>query len=289
MSVDQTTTTLRAGKPGAFRYGLGWDSMADPALKAAGVRGWTKGGDIGQYHAGFVVAPDERMAVVVEGAGTGFSSTTAETIAQSVILNGLVETGVIARLPKQVSATPPPKARATHRDITKMTGTFLAEAATVKVTKAKNRSLRLATLTDGKWVNQAGRLIRRSDGAFWSTHTPGRSVRSVKAWGRTYLVLRAPGGTGTYYADMTVGQRTRPGGSLSPAWQRRVGHTWLLANEDPASGNWVPSPAVDIDTIPGLSGYLLATGALVESVPFDATTGDTLGTHVPRGAARTGA
>ena len=47
MAVDQTTTTLRAGSPGAFRYGLGWDSMADPALKSAGVRGWTKGGDIG--------------------------------------------------------------------------------------------------------------------------------------------------------------------------------------------------------------------------------------------------
>ncbi len=277
MAVDQTTTTLRAGSPGGFRYGLGWDSMADPALKSAGVRGWTKGGDIGQYHAGFMVAPDQGMAVVVEGAGTAFSSTSAETIAQTVILNGLVETGAIKRMPKEVGGMPP-KEQATHKDITKMTGVFLAEAATVKVVRAKKRSLRLAILTDGKWVNQPGRLIRRGDGAFWSTHTPGRSIRSVKAWGRTYLVLRAPGATGTYYSDTTVGQRTRPGGSLSPAWQRRVGHSWLLANEDPTSANWAPMPAVDIDTIPGLSGYLLARGALVESVPFDATTGDTLGT-----------
>ncbi len=41
--------------------------------------------------------------------------------------------------------------------------------------------------------------------------------------------------------------------------------------------------------LPGLPGYLLAKGALVESVPFDATTGDTLGTmflEIPLGFGR---
>lgn len=53
-----------------------------------------------------------------------------------------------------------------------------------------------------------------------------------------------------------------------------------MANEDPNSLNWTlaGTPAVDIRTIPGLSGYLLADGALVSSVPFDATTSDTVGT-----------
>ena len=68
MSVDQTATTLEAGSPGGFRYGLGWDTVADPALESAGVRGWTKGGDVGQYHAGFAVAPDQGLAAVVAGA-----------------------------------------------------------------------------------------------------------------------------------------------------------------------------------------------------------------------------
>jgi len=48
-------------------------------------------------------------------------------------------------------------------------------------------------------------------------------------------------------------------------------------------------PAVEIAAIPGLSGYLLARGALVESVPFDATTSDTLGTmflEIPLGFGR---
>jgi hypothetical protein len=48
-------------------------------------------------------------------------------------------------------------------------------------------------------------------------------------------------------------------------------------------------PAVEIASIPGLSGYLLANGALVESVPFDATTSDSLGTmfvEIPLGFGR---
>jgi hypothetical protein len=66
---------------------------------------------------------------------------------------------------------------------------------------------------------------------------------------------------------------------LTPAWQARVGHTWLLANENPASLNWTNSgsPTVDINAIPGVSGYLMASGALVESVPFNARASDTVG------------
>ncbi len=281
MSVDQTSTTLRAATPGSFRYGLGWDSMADPALKSAGVRGWTKGGDIGQYHAGFVVAPDQRMAVVVEGAGTGFRSSRAETIAHTMLLNALIETGAIEGMPKQVAGKPGKNRVTTKRakkQVRKITGIYLASGTSVKVAKAKNSSLALSVSAGAKWSRVPGRLVLRNDGAFWGTKVAA-SLHTVQAWDRTYLVQRSVGGTGTYYSATTMGQRTRSGGALSPAWRARVGHTWLLANEDPTSLNWTNTghPTVDIAAIPGLSGYLLATGALVESVPFDATTSDTVG------------
>ena len=53
---------------------------------------------------------------------------------------------------------------------------------------------------------------------------------------------------------------------MSPAWQARVGQKWLMANEDPNSLNWTlfATPAVEIASIPGLSGYLLAQGALAQ-------------------------
>jgi len=279
MGVDQTTTTLRAAPPSSFRYGLGWDSVEDPALKSVGVRGWTKGGDLVQYHAAFSVAPDHGLAVVVEGAGLTFSSGSAEAIGATVLLNALVETGAVKKMPKQVSTDPPAKDRPTTKQIKRMTGIYLAQGVTLKVTEGKSRSLRFSLLSDGKWERQPGRYVHRAGGAFWSTKNPGQSIRTVRAWDRTYLVSRTIGATGTYRAQMTFGQRVRPGGTLSPVWRNRVGSQWLLVNEDPSSIFWSfgGPPAVEIADIPGLSGYLQATGALVASVPFDAMTSDSFG------------
>ncbi len=279
MGTDQTTTTLRAAPPSAFRYGLGWDSVEDPALKSVGVRGWTKGGDLVQYHAAFMVAPDHGLAVVVEGAGLTFSSGSAETIGATVLLNALVETGAVKQMPKPISTDKPAKDKPTPKQVKRVTGMYLAQNVAVKVTEGKGRSLRFSLLSDGTWERQPGRYVRRAGGAFWATKNPGQSIRLVKAWDRTYLVSRAIGGTGTFRAQTTIGQRVRPGGSLSPVWRNRVGSQWLLANEDPSSIFWSfgGPPSVEIADIPGLSGYLLARGALVDSVPFDAMTSDSFG------------
>ncbi len=275
MGVDQGTTAPQVGPP-AGGFGLGWDSVQEPALKSAGVLGWTKNGATTDYSAQFAVAPDQGLAVVVEGAGRGFG---AGKIAQIVLLNALVETGAVKKMPKQLGGMPL-KQKATPRDIKRITGTFLARGETLKVTEAKNRSLRLATLIGGKWVKDPGRFELRKNGAFWSTETPGTSIRSDKAWGRTYLVHRSIGLNGTYYFDIALGQRIRSGGSLSPAWQARVGKKWLLASENPNSLWWTlfDTPAVEITSIPGLSGYLVPQGPLAQSAPFDATTSDTVGT-----------
>jgi CubicO group peptidase (beta-lactamase class C family) len=293
MAVDETATSLRVGPPGILRYGLGWDTVRDPALNSAGVLGWTKGGDTGDYHASFVIAPDHRLGVVVEGAGTGFSGVAAGTLAQTVLLTALIETGAITRMPEQVGGMPGSDtvtAAMAKEKIRDVSGTFLGQGATLKVAKAGDRLVRLAQFVDGGWVDQPGRFELRNDGEFWDTEAPGVSIRAVKAWGRTYLVQRVIGGTGTYYIHLSRGQKTRSQGDLSPAWQARVGQKWLLANESPQSLAWTTAPpAIEIATIPGLSGYLLADGALVYSVPFNATTSDTVGTmflQIPLNAGR---
>ncbi len=102
MGVDQGTTTLQVGPP-AGGFGLGWDSVQEPALKSAGVLGWTKNGATTNYSAQFAIAPDQGLAVVVEGAGRGFG---AGKVAQTVLLNALVETGAVKTMPKQVSGMP---------------------------------------------------------------------------------------------------------------------------------------------------------------------------------------
>ena len=77
------------------------------------------------YHASFAIAPDQGLAVVVEGAGRGFGI--AATVAQTVLLNALVETGAVKKMPEQVSGMPS-KQKATRRDIKRITGVFLARA-----------------------------------------------------------------------------------------------------------------------------------------------------------------
>ncbi len=294
MAVDETATGLRVGPPSFLRYGLGWDCVQDPALKSAGVLGWTKGGDTVDYHASFAIAPDDDLGVVVLGAGRSFSSIAAETVAQTVLLNALVETGAVEKMPKQVSGMPGKgqvTAKMADRKIKQLSGTFLAQNETKKLSEAKNRSVKVATLVDGAWVRSPGRFELRNDGRFWSTTSPGTSISAVKSWGRTYVLQRSIGGVGTYYSYVARGQKVRSGGALSPAWQARVGKKWLLANESPDSLSWTlsGSPVVKIAPIPGLSGYLLATGALVDTVPFDATTSDTVGSmflEIPLGFGR---
>ena len=277
MSVDQTATTLRVGPPSVLRYGLGWDTVQDPALKSAGVLGWTKGGDTIDYHAALTVAPDQGLAVVVEGAGRGFAGIKT-TVAQTVLLNALVESGAVKKMPKQVSGMPS-KEKATKRDIKRITGVFLASGTYRKVTEAKNRSLKMATLTDGKWVKDPGRYTLRKNGAFWSTKTPGPSYRSVRAWGRTYLVYRGIGGTGTYYLSDPAGSADSVGGFVVAGLAGPGGQEVVVGQRGPeldvvdARNSRRRHPSV-----PGLSGYLLAEGAVVSSVPFDATTSDTVGT-----------
>ena len=294
MAVDETATSLRVGPPSFLRYGLGWDSVEDPALKSAGVLGWTKGGDTVDYHASFAIAPDDDLGVVVLGAGRSFSSIAAETVAQTVLLNALVETDAIRKMPKQVSGVPGKdevtKKMATSK-IKRLTGTFLAQAETKKITEAKDRSVKVSVLTGGAWVRSPGRFELRNDGRFWATKAPGTSISAVKAWGRTYVLQRSIGGVGTYYSYIARGQKVRSGGALSPAWPARVGKKWLLASESPESLSWslLGPPAVEIRPIPGLSGYLLASGAISDTVPFDATASDTVGSmflEIPLGFGR---
>ena len=106
MAADETATTLRVGPPSFLRYGLGWDSVQDPALKVR----WCARLDQRRRHRRLprVVrhCPDDGLAVVVEGAGRSFSSIAAETVAQTVLLNALVGRAPSRRCPKQVGGEP---------------------------------------------------------------------------------------------------------------------------------------------------------------------------------------
>jgi CubicO group peptidase (beta-lactamase class C family) len=62
---DQTLGSFNPSPSGVARCGLGWDTVTEPALGAAGVSGWSKNGATFQYHASFLVAPKAKLAMTV--------------------------------------------------------------------------------------------------------------------------------------------------------------------------------------------------------------------------------
>lgn len=275
MGTAQTLTELNPVAPPSFEYGLGWDTVADPALAAVETAGWTKGGDTVHYHAGLTVAPDERLAAVVEGAGPGFSSTAAEELGRRMLLHAMVERGTLAGIPDAITTSGPAERTPTAGRLSSIRGTYLAAGVAVRVVSRSDGSLRLGILSDGSWAFQPDVFTLRTDGSFWSTTTPGRSLRVARAWGRNYLVLDKPGALGLYLNHDILGQRVHPGPALSPAWQARMDRTWLTVNEVPTSFLWA-TPLVTLSRVPDLPGYVMVTDADGPK-PVDPGTSSTVG------------
>jgi CubicO group peptidase (beta-lactamase class C family) len=94
MGQDQTLGSFNPLPSNDWRFGLGWDSVAQSGLSAVGVKGWQKGGDVsGLYGSTFIVAPDEKMAVTVIGASNAIGSAAAAKVAERVLLAALTERG----------------------------------------------------------------------------------------------------------------------------------------------------------------------------------------------------
>lgn len=257
MGRSQVASTLTAAPP-TFRYGLGWDSVTEPGLDAAGVHGWVKGGDTTQYHAAFTVAPDDDLAAVVLGAGTGLSAGKLEAVAQRMILTALAERGTIDAVPAPLTTNTPPTVSPTPTQTRDIAGIYLSQGTALRVTPRPNGALRLALLTDGEWVEQPGTLTRRTDGQYWPTGSASSPALGLsRGWGRTFLILSKPAGMGHYLEHLVVGQKVTSIDQLSPAWQQRLGETWLNVNDHADSYLlWKSLPTLTLTQIPGLPGIL---------------------------------
>ena len=169
------------------------------------------------------------------------------------------------------------------KKIKRLSGTFLAQNETLKLTKGKNRSLKVASV--GRWpLGEQPRPLsscamtgpsgpRRAPVPRSAPSSLGPHLRGAAQhrWNRHVLLHVARGRRPDLEARChLLGRR---GSARSGCWPTRVRQSlnWTLAG----------TAAVEIASIPGLSGYLLAKGALVETVPFDATDQRHSRQHVP--------
>ncbi|MCB1770584.1 MAG: beta-lactamase family protein [Candidatus Competibacteraceae bacterium] len=264
MGRDQTQQLPFNPLPNAAHWGLGWDGVAQPGLAAVGVTAWHKNGGTLTYASDFFVAPEERLAVMVTGASIQFNPS---ALAERIMLHALAERGNIPAVPTPLPDTPSPEQPATDADLADMVGDYAQYGALIRMVAAPDRTLRMATYSNGVWTEGAESLKRRTDGTFSSDAQPLASYWTFVADGRRYLAARRPGGLGHYLSETPFGQQVQPAGSLSAVWQARAGQSWLAVNEDAQSVPLVQGlpPRLTLDALESLPGYLFATSTVLET------------------------
>ncbi len=279
MSADQTRLSFNPVPSNAVRYGLGWDTVTEPGLKAVGVAAWCKGGDSGDYHAAFTVAPTATLSVTVTTV-TPLGSGQCETLGQRILLHALVDQGTIRRLPKPVPAVAPPVKKASAAELGMMEGVWAMNQALFRIAPSASdpQALTFSTLGQSGWSPPGEGLRLRTDGRF---HVDGKagSLYTMAAGGRRYLVSTTVGGYGHYLGSSLLAQKLHPLKALSAAWQSRVGHLWLAVNEQPDSSTYASDggPQLLVSAVPDLAGYVTVTTPAYGNQVVDPSESDTLG------------
>ena len=260
----------------AVKFGLGWDTTEVLGLAAAGVTAWQKGGDAATSHSAFIVAPAAGLAVIVQAVGFKVTSAVLAEIGQSVLLQALVDSGQIPAMPPKVVAVPA-AVTPTAAQLSAMLGYYPQSGFRYRVVPGPGNSLQVAKLTAAGWTTEKPQFTLRTDGLWWSGGKVPTAIGVYSGRGKDYLVLTAPGGYGQFLADVYLGERVGPSKPLSRAWQARLGQQWVPVNQAAVSWLWFENPVRTFTAIPGLPGYVVASG-VVSSIPVRTTASSTVGT-----------
>jgi CubicO group peptidase (beta-lactamase class C family) len=263
MGTDQTAGLLINPSP-EWRWGLGWDSVQQPALAAAGVLGWEKDGGTAFFTSEFFVVPQAQFALMI----TGNSGYDARKLAESIVLSALNEDGTIRALPPTVGGTAPPVA--SGPSIASAAGIYGNFNLPLQVIAGTAGSLQLNqwdSTTQAWSAVGAGAYQYRSDGWWWSDSDAASYRFTVvsgtdedgNAYSYCYLMKRVVPGAGYAFLTLPIGQQLSALAPLDSAWQQRIGTQWSVTNESPTSvpividGN---EPAI-LTSLPELPGYVL--------------------------------
>jgi CubicO group peptidase (beta-lactamase class C family) len=237
-------------------FGLGWDGVSQGGLAAVGVASWYKGGDADHYHSYLIVAPEERLAVVVM-VTNGFPNALAERI----LLNALAERGSIAMVPSPLEPVALPEIPAGDADLAAIAGIYASAYCPRRLEAQADRTLTLSTFMNGQWHPSIEGLKLRQDGRFVADTHPETAYRAVVTAGRRYLAVCRPNGFGHYNVELPDGHDLPPGKPLSATWQARLGRRWLMVNH-PYSAFLAlgrQRPLFSLGQVEGLDGYLAAS------------------------------
>ena len=262
MAKDQTIGSFDPIHNDSLAYGLGWDSVSQPGLKAVGFDGWAKGGDSNDYHAALVVSPQAQLGIVV--LTDSGSSPQAIGVAERVLLRALYQNKRIAAFPSPLLPIVPPVAPVPDGLLAAIAGEYAQDSLILQLQPKPDGSLLVSLRSETGWTPMppGSPLKYRSDGWFASDQDPLKAFKVVDAdllgVPTQYILNRAPGGYGHYLTFGVFAQRvSRRPRNLSAAWQARLSSTWLVVNENPDELAWNGmDPRLRLATVPNLEGLI---------------------------------
>jgi CubicO group peptidase (beta-lactamase class C family) len=272
MAQDQRLGSFNPVPDDENRFGLGWDSVAQPGLAAVGVTVWDKTGDMtGYYGTDFAVAPEEKLGVVVFGASgsfaTGFKSAYAVKISERIMLRALVERGKLAAMPAPLPATPLAVKAVTMEEKSTFPGYYSSSGGIFRLRYGDDDAMTVESLGD-EWQPEYRNFKLRTDGWYAADGDPVKALRILTRSGRTYIAQRLKKGAGHYSNTSLLAQRLDKQPAVTPAWKARVDERWLPVNKEtyvnfPVK---VENPSFQLgqlsDLEDGLTGYLMGSNIL---------------------------
>ena len=276
MGVDQSARTRLNPAASSWRWGLGWDSMQQAGLDAAGLRAWAKNGGTFFFDTEFFVLPEARLAMLISGSGHDYEP---RALAEGLLLRAAAERGAIRALPPAIVSTVPPSVSPAP-DRSALVGVYANSIAPVQVASAGDGSLTLRRWSkDQRRWDDAQLLRARSDGNWWVDGQTGACYRFQTVLGHRYLIGRTLSANGLYWAENPMGEWLPPLPTpLPPAWTARLGSQWRYVSDSPDSlvSRLLPPVVWGIDALAELPGYILLDNEQLLSVVNDDEAGMTV-------------
>lgn len=278
MGLDQSARTRINPAASSWRWGLGWDSVQQAGLNAAGLQAWSKNGGTFFFSTEFFVLPETRLAALITGSGHDYQP---QVLMEGLLLRAAAERGAIRALPPTLEPTLPPPAPAAP-DTALLTGVYASTKAPMQVLGAAGGTLLLRRWNPGtnQWDEAATqRLHARSDGFWWPEGTTTLCYRFQTVQGRRYLIQRVLSDSALSWGESAQGEWLPPLSTPLPAaWQARMGSQWLYTSDSPDSllSRLLPPVVWRLDELPDLPGYVMLDGEQLMRVVNDHETAMTV-------------
>ncbi len=235
MAEDQRAGQFNPVPNEELRFGLGWDTMAEPGLAAVGISSWDKTGDMnGLFGTNIIVLPEEKLGVVVFGASNSFGSSDAVTICERILFRALIARGRLAKMPDKLPSTPLPVQAVSPAETGAYSGYYASGTDTYYVRFGTGDALSVDVF-QGSWTPKYENLRLRSDGWYAADGDPVAAVRLLTSGGRSYFAVRRERGYGHYSVTKLSGEHIPGSSAFSGTWLARFGERWMPVNADPWS------------------------------------------------------